>query len=137
MKKSLKTLLVAIMILAIIVLVLLGSFFIISTAARQITMNKTINIFSQNRNAFAETLKLDIPLPNENQIADYTISQELMEFGIDKVFLYKENTYFEFKNRILGLVPFGILYVQNLSAIQEWYRLNHIDGNWYYYRIAP
>ena len=100
-------------------------------------MNKTINTFSQNRNAFAETLKLDIPLPNKNQIADYPICQELMEFGIDKVFLYKENTYFEYKDRILGLIPFGILYVQNLSTVKEWYRLNHIDGDWYYYRIAP
>ena len=100
------------------------------------------SLFQSHYNEFMEV----IPVPSKGNgipsIWDISngknlqITDALKEIGINEIFYSDGITYFQFEDEIWWTTPFGILYTEDVSSLDEWYRVENIEGNWYYYRIV-
>lgn len=63
----------------------------------------------------------------------YAVSKELLELGVDDIYSWKGNVFFEHKEKALGMFPQGIVWVKQSDTLPEWMILSTISGQWYYY----
>lgn len=71
-----------------------------------------------------------------NRAKQLTIPNEMSEIGIEEIYNFDDNTYFEFADRVLWMFPQGILHIELMEEVPDWYILDHIKDEWYYYRIC-
>lgn len=103
---------------------------------------EALRCFQENRALFEQTLdKADTESNtvtnffNFSGIVQMDIPDELLNCGMYEIFSADGNTYFEFGSRMIGTVPHGILYIINKDKVDQWYKLEEIEENWYYYRV--
>lgn len=90
---------------------------------------KIVNDTSLNTMSLATVLGIK---PTE----EYSIPDNLTSVGINSIYAADGVLYFEYEDSIMWSTPFGILYTNDTSSIDEWYRLVPIENGWYYYRIV-
>lgn len=74
---------------------------------------------------------LSIPPVRKQRVPD-----ELASLGIGSVFVSDGMLFCEYAEGIMGITAFGILFSEDVSALEEWYRTKPIENGWHYYRVV-
>lgn len=71
-----------------------------------------------------------------DRVKEIPVPEELEAIGIGSIFTVEEVLYFEYEAAIMWTTSFGILYAEDEPSLDEWYQLEPVEDNWYYYRIV-
>lgn len=94
-------------------------------------------LFEQLANRSRETRKgVLIDLAGLSSTLQIDVPESLIVAGIGEIYASGGNTYFECTQTIMGVTPCGIVYVTDADEIDEWYKIELIENDWYYYRIV-
>ena len=126
--------------------ILIGWLFILSVAViwvgvssivRRCEMYEVRELFLSHREHFESALNGESRRTSLfNETRQLTIPNKMSEIGIEEIYNFDDNTYFEFADRVLWMFPQGILHIELLEEFPDWYILDHIEDEWYYYRIC-
>ena len=126
--------------------ILIGWLFILSVAViwvgvssivRRREMYEVRELFLSHREHFESALNSESRrISLFNRARQLTIPNEMSEIGIEEIYNFDDNTYFEFADRVLWMFPQGILHIELMKEVPDWYILDHIEDEWYYYRIC-
>lgn len=63
------------------------------------------------------------------------VPQEILDLGVKEIYYGPDGIFFEFSHVVFFVPPQGILYSENVKGIGDWYKLESIRDNWYYFWI--
>ena len=64
-----------------------------------------------------------------------SVPEQLSAIGVKDIYSVNDIIYFEYTGSIMGVIGYGVLYVEDYSKISEWYYVKLIEENWYYYNV--
>ena len=99
-------------------------------------MTRVSRIYTSNCTLYENIVSGNDDITYDRKENHYAVSKELLELGVDDIYSWKGNVFFEHKEKVLGMFPQGIVWVKQSDTLPEWMILSTISGQWYYYRIV-
>lgn len=122
--------------IAVILMIALALFLSICYLGRQYEMTRVSRIYTSNCTLYENIVSGNDDITYDRKENHYAVSKELLELGVDDIYSWKGNVFFEHKEKVLGMFPQGIVWVKQSDTLPEWMILSTISGQWYYYRIV-
>ena len=117
-------------------MIALALFLSICYLGRQYEMTRVSRIYTSNCTLYENIVSGNDDITYDRKENHYAVSKELLELGVDDIYSWKGNVFFEHKEKVLGMFPQGIVWVKQSDTLPEWMILSTISGQWYYYRIV-
>lgn len=122
--------------IAVILMIAIALFLSICYLGRQYEMTRVSRIYTSNCTLYENIVSGNDDITYDRKENHYAVSKELLELGVDDIYSWKGNVFFEHKEKVLGMFPQGIVWVKQSDTLPEWMILSTISGQWYYYRIV-
>lgn len=122
--------------IAVILMIAIALFLSICYLGRQYEMTRVSRIYISNCTLYENIVSGNDDITYDRKESHYAVSKELLELGVDDIYSWKGNVFFEHKEKVLGMFPQGIVWVKQSDTLPEWMILSTISGQWYYYRIV-
>lgn len=122
--------------IAVILMIAIALFLSICYLGRQYEMTRVSRIYTSNCTLYENIVSGNDDITYDRKENHYAVSKELLELGVDDIYTWKGNVFFEHKEKVLGMFPQGIVWVKQSDTLPEWMILSTISGQWYYYRIV-
>lgn len=122
--------------IAVILMIAIALFLSICYLGRQYEMTRVSRIYTSNCTLYENIVSDNDDITYDRKENHYAVSKELLELGVDDIYSWKGNVFFEHKEKVLGMFPQGIVWVKQSDTLPEWMILSTISGQWYYYRIV-
>lgn len=122
--------------IAVILMIAIALFLSICYLGRQYEMTRVSRIYISNCTLYENIVSGNDDITYDRKENHYAVSKELLELGVDDIYSWKGNVFFEHKEKVLGMFPQGIVWVKQSDTLPEWMILSTISGQWYYYRIV-
>ncbi len=83
-----------------------------------------------NETDFRESFLSDLSGITRIQLPD-----EIKSLGIGDAFVVRKMLFLEYEDAIMGITSFGIMFANDVSSLEEWYKIDPIENGWYFYRV--